>query len=110
MEALRAAAQQQDDAMVVYSLLPLALLLSDRGQAERAVEMHALAWRYPHISQSRFFEDVAGRELAAAATTLSPEVREEAQARGRARDPWATVRELLQELETASAQADADDM
>lgn len=90
----------------VRSLLPLwaalpavALLLADRGEAERATELYALAWGVPHIARSRWYEEVAGRELAAVAATLPPEVREAALARGRSRDPWASVEELLEELE-----------
>jgi hypothetical protein len=50
------------------------------------------------VSNSRWYEEVAGRELAAMAAVLPLEVREAAQARGRARDIWATAQELLVEL------------
>jgi hypothetical protein len=73
-------------------------LLADQRQAERATELYALAWSVPHITHSRWFEDVAGRELATVAAGLPVEVREAAQARGRARDLWATAQELLDEL------------
>jgi hypothetical protein len=53
---------------------------------------------YPYAANSRWFEDVAGREIAAAAEVLSPEAVTEAQERGRSRDLWATVEELLDEL------------
>ena len=81
-------------------ILPMAaLLLADGGQVERAVELYALASRYPHVANSRWYEDVAGKHIAAAATTLPPEVVAAAQERGRARDLEATVKELLAELE-----------
>jgi hypothetical protein len=76
----------------------MGLLLADRGQAERAVELYALASRYPIVANSRWFEDVAGRHLAAVAAALPAEVCQAAQARGWARDLWATARELLAEL------------
>jgi hypothetical protein len=76
----------------------VALLLADRGEVERATELYALAWTVPHVAHSRWYEDVAGRELAALAAGLPPEVREAAQARGRARDLWATAEELAAEL------------
>jgi predicted ATPase len=80
-------------------VLPMAaLLLADGGRVERAVELYALASRYPHVANSRWVEDVAGKHIAAAATTLPPEVVAAAQERGRARDLWATVEELLAEL------------
>jgi hypothetical protein len=54
--------------------------------------------RYPDVADLHWFEDVAGREIAAAAEALPPEVAAAAQERGRARDLWATAEELLEEL------------
>jgi hypothetical protein len=51
------------------------------------------------VANSRWFEDVAGKHIAAVAATLSPEVVAVARERGRARDLEATVAELLAELE-----------
>ena len=65
---------------------------------EQAVELYALASRYPFVANSRWFEDVAGRHIAAVAATLPPDVVTAAQERGRARDLEATVAELLVEL------------
>jgi hypothetical protein len=76
----------------------MALLLTDEGERERAVELYALASRYPYVSNSRWFEDVAGKHIAAVAATLSPEAVAAAQERGRARDMAATLEELLEEL------------
>jgi len=79
--------------------LPLcALLLADRGEAARAVELYALASRHPAVANSRWFEDVVGVHIAAAAASLPPELVAAAQERGRARDLEATVEELLAEL------------
>jgi hypothetical protein len=66
---------------------------------ERAVEVYALASRYSAVANSRWFEDIAGKHIAAAATILPPDVVAAAQERGRARDLWATMEELLAELE-----------
>jgi len=82
---------------IITALPAIALLLADRGEVERAVELYALASRYPRVANSRWFEDVAGNHIAAAAT-LPPKVVAAAQARGRARDLDATVAELLAEL------------
>ena len=88
-----------------YLALPaVALLLIDadkpaRCEVEGAVELYALASRYPYVSNSRWFEDVAGRHIAAAAAQLPPDVVVASQERGRARDLGATVEELLVELE-----------
>ena len=76
----------------------LALLLGNQGEIVRAVESYALASTYGHVAHSRWFEDVAGKHIAAAAETLPPDVVAAAQERGRARDLWATVEEVLEEL------------
>jgi hypothetical protein len=84
--------------MLLDALPAIALLLADRGQAERAVELYALASRYPFVSNAQWFEDVAGAHIAAVAATLPPDVVAAAQERGQARDLEATVKELLAEL------------
>jgi tetratricopeptide (TPR) repeat protein len=75
-----------------------AALLADEGQVERAVELYALASQYPLVSNSRWYEDVAGKHIAALAADLPREVVVAAQERGRARDLGATVKELRAEL------------
>ena len=88
---------------LLLSLPVAALLWADQGRAERAVELWALLLRYPPVSNSRWYEEIAGQRLAAVAAELAPEVREAAQARGRARDLWATAQELLGELQAEDA-------
>ena len=90
---------------LMVALAGIALLLADegeaplsRGQAERAVELYALASRYPSVANSRWFEDVVGRQIAAVAANLPPQVAVAARARGRGRDLEATVGELSVEL------------
>ena len=76
----------------------VALLLVDDGAVTRAVELYALASRYPFVANSRWFEDVAGREIAAAAAhpeDVPPDVVAVLWERGRARDLWATAEELF---------------
>jgi len=63
------------------------------------VEIYALASRYPHVANSQWFEDVVGKQIAAVAATLHPDVVAAAQERGRARDLKETLAELLAELE-----------
>jgi tetratricopeptide (TPR) repeat protein len=96
--ALGAAADGQTSTIPMRILPAAALWLAAEGQVERAVEVYALALRYPHIARSRWFQDVFGPPIAAAAASLPPEIVRAAQARGRARDLEATVRELLAEL------------
>jgi hypothetical protein len=76
----------------------MALLLAADGEKERAVELYALASRYPLVSQSRWFADVVGRQITAAADTLPADQVAVLQEHGRARDLEATVAELLSEL------------
>ena len=64
----------------------------------RSAEVYGLASRYPFVANSRWFEDVAGRHIAAVAATLPLDVIAAAQEHGRARDRDATVAELLAEL------------
>jgi len=99
LKALRAGAETGFFLLLVPPLPGVALLLADQGEVERAVELYGLASRYPFVAKSRWFEDVAGRHIAAVAATLPPEVVAAAQERGRARDLQATVAELLAELE-----------
>jgi tetratricopeptide (TPR) repeat protein len=94
-KALRAGIETGAFYLLVSPLPGVALLLADQGQTERAVEVYALASRYPMVAKSRWYEDVAGRHIAAVAATLPPEVVIAAQERGRARDLEATVGELL---------------
>jgi len=81
------------------SLPAASLLLVDAGEVERAVEIYALASRYPSVANSRWCEDVAGIHVTAAAEALPSEVVAAAQERGRAADPWDVAEALLGELE-----------
>jgi hypothetical protein len=78
----------------------IALLLvdADDANAERAVELQALASCHPMVANAQLFEDIAGKYIAAAAATLPPDVIAAAQERGQARDLWATAEELVEEL------------
>ena len=73
-EALRIAAEIRDFIRPILALLLVSLLLADQGQVERAVELYALASCYPFVANSRWFEDITGRHIAAVAATLPPEV------------------------------------
>jgi hypothetical protein len=97
-EALQVSADIRDAWTLLYALPVAALLLADGGEAERAVEIYALASRYGFVANSRLWEDIAGRHIAALAAALPPDVAAAAQARGRARDLEATVKELLEDL------------
>jgi hypothetical protein len=72
--------------------------LVSEGQVEHAVELYALASRYPMVAKSRWFADVVGRQIATAADTLPAGRVAILQNRGRARDLEVTAAELLAEL------------
>jgi tetratricopeptide (TPR) repeat protein len=81
-----------------YIMPIVSLLLADQGEVERAIELYSLALCHPFVSNSQLFEDIAGRHIAALATSLPSDVVEAAKARGRAREMWETASELLEEL------------
>jgi predicted ATPase/DNA-binding SARP family transcriptional activator len=97
-QALRFATETKAVLSLLYALPVAALLLMGDREVERAVELYALASRYPFVAHSRWFEDVAGKHIAAAAQALPPDVVAAAQERGRALDLWATAEELLAEF------------
>jgi hypothetical protein len=81
---------------LLYTLPLIALQLADQRKQESAVETYALASRFPFIANSRWFEAVAGRHIAAIARALPPEVVASAQAQGQARGLWATAGDVGQ--------------
>jgi tetratricopeptide (TPR) repeat protein len=103
-EALRTMVKTRDVMDHMGALPAVALLLIDEGQLEWAVELYALASRHLFVANSRWFEDVAGKQITAAAAKLPPEVVVAAQERGRARDLWDTAEELLVEWEEHGSQ------
>jgi DNA-binding SARP family transcriptional activator/predicted ATPase len=82
----------------LWALPQIALLLAMDGKVQRAAELHALAWRYPLVARSRWFEAVAGDQIASLAANLSPEMAAAAQAWGRSCDLDAAATELWAEL------------
>ena len=84
---------------IIYCLPAAALLAADDGNRIRAVELYGLAQQFGHISNSRWFEDVACRELDGVRASLPPAVATAAEARGRELDVWQTAEALLHELD-----------
>ena len=96
--ALETGARIHDTGLMILPIPTAALLFAEMGEEELAVEIYALASRYPYVAKSRFYDDIIGKHIAAAAATLPPDVVSAAQQRGRARDLWETAEELLEEL------------
>lgn len=82
----------------IPTLGAVALYLAYGGSLERAVEIYALASRYPLIAKSKWCQDVIGYPLTSLTASLSPEVIAAAQERGRKRDLDETVKELIAEF------------
>jgi tetratricopeptide (TPR) repeat protein len=97
-EALAGASERRVFLPLIHALPGVALLLADEGEKERAVELYALAKTQGMVANSKWFEDIAGRHIAAVAGTLPPGVAAEAEARGKARELWETAAELSAEL------------
>jgi predicted ATPase/DNA-binding SARP family transcriptional activator len=97
-QALELAAESEAVLPLLWTLPATALLLAGEGKIERAVELYALASRYPFVAKSRWFADVVGDTLAKVAATLPAERVAVLQERGQARDLEATAMELLTEL------------
>jgi tetratricopeptide (TPR) repeat protein len=97
-ESLQRATEIRAFMPLTIALPALAMLLANQGKPERAVDLYALASRPPYVANSRWFDDVVGKRMATVAASLSPAAAEAARERGRSRDLWDTVAELLAEL------------
>jgi predicted ATPase/DNA-binding SARP family transcriptional activator len=82
----------------LFALPAAALLLADSGDAEPAIEVYALASRYPFVANSVWHELVFGRHIEASAASMPPEVVDAARECGRARDMRETCSMLAQKL------------
>jgi tetratricopeptide (TPR) repeat protein len=97
-EALQIVTEIRTIRPAAHGLLLAALLLTDRGECERAVELYSVAASYPFVANCHWCHAVAGWRMEAVAATLPTNIVTAAQARGRERDVWVTVEELLTEL------------
>jgi predicted ATPase/DNA-binding SARP family transcriptional activator len=97
-EALRMASEIQTQFPLTSAIVGAALLKAELGEGQRAVELYALASRYPYIANSFWFADIAGGYIENIATTLPSEVVVAARERGRCLKLETTVAEILDEL------------
>ncbi len=98
LEALQTGVDLEAFMPVVYALPVAALLLADRGAAERAVEAYACACRYGFVTSSRWFEEMIGQQIRNTTASLPAGTAQAARARGQAQDWDAMAAELLAEL------------
>jgi len=83
----------------IQALPAIALLAIDQGNIEWGVDVYALACTYPFISNSKWFEDMAGKPISVAAAQLPKEVVEAASSRGKALDLWKIIEEWHTKLD-----------
>jgi hypothetical protein len=83
---------------VMYALPVAAWLLADRGDVERAVEVYACAGRSEFVAGSRWFQDLVGVRLEAAAAHLPQEALAAARQRGQVQDWEAMARQVVGDL------------
>jgi hypothetical protein len=99
VKSLQWAVESRSFISLLWALPVIGLHLLDEGQAERAMELYALASRRPFVAKSRWFADVVGNEItSAAAAALPAEQVALLEERGQGRDLQATAVELLSEL------------
>jgi tetratricopeptide (TPR) repeat protein len=101
-QALQTATSNRRQVNLMYALAGAALLLAKSGEVERALELYALASRYPFVDNSRWFEDVVGKEITAEGQSLPAQLRDEARERGRQLNLWRTANALLGDLKEPS--------
>jgi hypothetical protein len=94
-EVMRAALENRSFVPLITILPSIALLCIQQSTIEQAIELYTLALKYPYVANSQWFDDVAGKEIQAAADALPPDRAAAAQERGRQRDLWQTAAELL---------------
>jgi tetratricopeptide (TPR) repeat protein len=100
LEALEIGVELRAFMPVIYGLPAAALLLAGQGAAERAVEVYACASRYEFVANSRWFEDLVEKPVAAAAAPLQAELVQAARERGRALEWDVMAAQLLAELQS----------
>jgi DNA-binding SARP family transcriptional activator len=83
--------------IAIHALPALALLEADQGNIERAIQLYALACKYPYVANSRWFEDIAGRQITTQSSSLPAERVSDAKKRGESLDTWETISQWLDE-------------
>lgn len=97
-KALGVAVEEEGFLALIHTLPGISLLYADQGEKVRAVELYALAATQGFVANSKWFDDIAGDEIAAVAEGLPVELVEVAKVRGRSLDLWETAAYLLNEF------------
>lgn len=87
--------EQENGVLLAQVLAYSACCYALEGEPEKAVTLYALACRQPIVANSRFFSDVVGERITAAAQSLSPTSFAQAQDRGKTLDLRQTAESIL---------------
>lgn len=90
--------RRKDFLWLLFALPVLALYLVFSGEAERATTVWAQTQCHPFVANSKWYEDVVGLKLTAAATSLPLDVADLARRRGQGAALWQMAEALLAEL------------
>ena len=90
--------RRKDFLCLLLALPGLALYLARRGDVEQATTVWAQAHCHPFVANSKWYQNVVGLELMAAAAGLPHDVAELAQRRGRGMELWPMIETLLGNL------------
>jgi predicted ATPase/transcriptional regulator with XRE-family HTH domain len=75
----------------IQALPALALYEADRGNTIRAIELYELALKHPYVSESNWFDDIAGKRIKSLEAKISLEAAEAARIRGKSLELWDVV-------------------
>lgn len=95
-QALALALEMRNSIHAITALPAMALYQTALGEKELAAELYALATVQPFVANSRWYQEVVGKRIET--TDLSPEVKTDAEERGRVRKLWQTIEEFLMQL------------
>jgi tetratricopeptide (TPR) repeat protein len=95
LECLRFAWETREYIGLLELLPALALYLVRQGELTRGLSIWALARTSPYVANSRWYEQVVGREIEELTASLPQEEAETAARRGRELDPWSTIASIL---------------
>ncbi len=99
IQALQLYGESQLYSFFVYlTIAEIALLLADRGEIIRALELEGLVTRQGYLVQSAWFADLYGKPLEAMANGIPAIEVGEAKKRGKVKDLWGTVEALLDDF------------
>lgn len=83
------------DFFVYQTLAVFALLLADKGEIKRALELYGKAMSQPNLANSRWFADLYGREIEKAASHMTCEEQAEVKRAGQEMDLSECLKDLL---------------